>query len=172
MNETAKTGPGTIPPKKKKSPVILVCSACTALIVITVLVVWLFFFMMQKACEYTVETPDVFKPDTEEEYPAPPEPVAPEDFGELPDYDILDETKDALTVGVSPDISDDEVETLNQYLSGTYFPGDTMFNIAYVNRDDPESGEIIAVYNFNYFTGTDNLTILAPEPGARYPVEE
>jgi hypothetical protein len=72
-----------------------------------------------------------------------------------------------MNVAVDPDVKDDDLKKLNSYLSQTYFPGMSVFNISYFSADD--KSELIAVYNYNNFTGTDNFTILPPEPGARYP---
>jgi hypothetical protein len=47
--------------------------------------------------------------------------------------------------------------------------GFTVFNIAYFNKDNVS--ELIAVYNYNSFSGTDNFTMMAPVPGERYPAQ-
>ena len=157
--------------KQRSKPAIIVCSTCAVIFVLIVITLFLMLFLLQKACmrEFDFEVPDVFKPG--EELPSPPEPVTPEDMKGLPVFIVIDETRDSISVGVDPEISEKEIRKLNNYLSGKYFAGEEMFNIAYLNKNAPESGEVIAVYNFNRVTGTDSLTILDPEPGARNPLE-
>ncbi len=103
----------------------------------------------------------------------PPDEAAPiPDIEDLIEFKIIEKSLNHLNVGVKPDVADDEIERLNLYLSQEHFLGFSMFNIAYLNRDAPESGEVIAVYNYNEFTGTKNLTILPKEPGLRFPIED
>jgi hypothetical protein len=139
--------------------------------VLIVISLFLMLFLLQKACmrEFDFEVPEIFEPG--DELPTPPEAVKPKDMKDLPAFLVIDETRDSISVGVDPEISEKDINKLNHYLSGKYFAGEEMFNIAYLNKDAPESGEVIAVYNFNRLTGTDSLTILDPEPGARYPLE-
>lgn len=169
---------GPVQPEKKHSPLGFFCAACSIILLVTLLLIVLLGFLLSKACETTFDVPEVFRPDAptvpeqDQSRPTPPESIPFWDRGSVPEHVILDAGKDSLNVGVDPEILEKDIGNLNDYLAGTYFAGSEMFNIVYVNRDDPESGEIIAVYNFNYYTGTDRLTVLEPVPGSRYPVEE
>ncbi|MBN1881526.1 MAG: hypothetical protein JW885_05070 [Deltaproteobacteria bacterium] len=169
---------GPIQPEKKHSPLGFFCAACSIILLVTILMLVLFGFLVSRSCEKTFEVPEIFGPETptvpdqDQSRPTPPETIPFWDRGSVPAHVILDEGKDSLSVGVDEDISQKDIEDLNEYLAGTYFAGSEMFNISYVNRDDPDSGEVIAVYNFNYYTGTDRLTVLEPVPGSRYPAQE
>jgi hypothetical protein len=169
---------GPIQPEKKHSPLGFFCAACSIILLVTILLIVLFGFLLSRACETTYDVPELFQPDTpavpdqDQARPKLPESIPFWDRGSVPDHVVLDEEKHSLNVGVGPEITEKDIEKLNDYLAGTYFVGSEMFNIAYLNRNDPDSGEVIAVYNFNYYTGTDRLTILEPVPGSRYPVEE
>lgn len=167
-----KTQPDAEIKSKNSRPAIIVCSTCAIIFVLMVITFFLTIFLLQKACErqFDFEVPEIFKPEAPET-PQPLEPMTPEEMKNLPEFLVVDESRDALKVGVGQDISTGEIEKLNRYLASKYFAGEEMFNIAYVNKESPESGEVIAVYNFNRLTGTDSLTILDPEPGARYPLE-
>lgn len=114
---------------------------------------------------------DVFTQNDNETIEFPPlDEAAPlPDVKDLIEFVIYEESLNHLNVGVKPTAKDDEIEKLNLYLSRKRFLGSSMFNIAYLNREAPESGEVIAVYNYNEFSGTDNLTILQKEPGLRFP---
>ena len=118
-----------------------------------------FDFFVQKDNE-TTELPPL-----DEALPIP-------DVKDLIGFVIIEESLTHLNVGVKPDAKDDEIVKLNIYLSQKHFLGSSMYNIAYLNREAPESGEVIAVYNYNEFSGTDNLTILPKEPGLRFPLED
>ena len=169
---------GPVSPEKKHSPLGFFCAACSIILLVTFLLIVLLGFLLSKACETTFDVPEVFTPDAptvpdqDQSRPTPPESIPFWDRGSVPEHDILDTGKDSLSVGVDPDISEKGIGDLNDYLAGTYFAGSEMFNITYLNRDNPDSGEVIAVYNFNYYTGTDRLTVLEPVPGSRYPVDE
>ena len=165
-------------PEKKHSPLGFFCAACSIILLVTILLIVLLGFLMSKACEKTFDVPEVFRPDVptvpeqDQSRPTPPESIPFWDRGSVPEHVILDTRKDSLNVGVDPDISEEDIGDLTDYLAGTHFAGSEMFNIVYLNRDNPDSGEVIAVYNFNYYTGTDRLTVLEPVPGSRYPLEE
>jgi hypothetical protein len=169
---------GPVQPEKRHSPLGFFCAACSIILLVTILVIVLLGFLMNKACETTFDVPEIFEPeaptvpDQDQPRPTPPESIPFWNRGSVPDHVILNAGKDSLEVGVAPDILDEDIGDLNDYLAGTYFAGSEMFNIVYLNRDDPDSGEVIAVYNFNYYTGTDRLTVLEPVPGSRYPTEE
>jgi hypothetical protein len=175
---TQDTAGGPIQPEKKHSPLGFFCAACSIILLVTILLVVLLGFLVSKSCETTFDVPELFGPEAptvpeqDQSRPAPPEEIPFWDRGSVSEHVILDEGKDFLNVGVNPEIQEKDIEDLNDYLSGTYFAGSEMFNIVYFNRDAPDSGEIIAVYNFNYYTGTNRLTVLDPVPGSRYPVEK
>jgi hypothetical protein len=111
--------------------------------------------------------PDFFQPSPS--VTVPPGPWTPEDFSNLPEHVIIERYRDSLNVGVSSVAAEEDLQRLNKYLAQTYFMGFTVFNIAYFNKDNVS--ELIAVYNYNSFSGTDNFTMMAPVPGERYPAQ-
>jgi hypothetical protein len=138
----------TDPIKPKRSGIKYCCAACG-----------IFFLMIVGGILLTVlVSPSVT---------IPPGPWTPEDFSNLPEHVIIERYRDNLNIGVKPDAAEEDLRKLNSYLAQTYFTGFTVFNIAYFNKDN--TTELIAVYNYNSFTRTDNFTMMAPVPGERYP---
>ena len=140
---------------------LVICIVFVGLVVASIL---LFDNVLEKYLDFHVQKDnEIFEP------PPPDEAAPPPDVKDFIEFVIIEQSLTHLNVGVKPDAADDEIEKLNLYLSHKHFLGSPMFNIAYLNRDAPESGEVIAVYNYNVYSGTDNLTILPKEPGLRFP---
>ncbi|MBN1572012.1 MAG: hypothetical protein JW984_02325 [Deltaproteobacteria bacterium] len=113
---------------------------------------------------------EIFKGGEKTEEPKTPDSVTPiPDVKDVVDFTVIEQSPAHMNIGVKPDITDSEIEKLNLYLSHEYFLNSAMYNIAYLNKDAPATGEVIAVYNYNEYTGTDKLTILPKE--LRYPGE-
>jgi hypothetical protein len=154
-------------PDRRKSRNRSFCVGCLIILLIFVglVVASILFFNNVLEKEFGF---NIFDGKTDE--PSVPDSVTPiPDVKDVVSFDVIEESPAHLNVGVKPDVTDAEIEKLNLYLSHEYFLNSAMYNIAYLNRDAPESGEVIAVYNYNEYTGTDKLTILPEE--MRYPGE-
>jgi len=161
----------TEPIKPKRSGIKYCCAACGIFVLMIVGGILLMILLMGKSCESPFKLPNIpniFQPSPSIE--VPPGPWGPEDFSNLPDHVILERYRDNLNIGVKPNAAEDDLRRLNSYLAQTYFTGLTVFNIAYFNKDN--TTELIAVYNYNSFTRTDNFTMMEPVPGERYPASQ
>jgi hypothetical protein len=172
LDEEKATSPEVIKPKR--SGIRYCCAACGILFLMVVGGLLLMVLLLEKSCDSSFNLPEIpkipniFNPSPSVEIP--PGPWGPEDFSDLPEHVILDRYRDNLNIGVNPDTAEVDLRRLNSYLAQTYFTGFTVFNIAYFNKDN--ASELIAVYNYNSFTRTDNFTIMAPVPGERYPASQ
>jgi hypothetical protein len=169
MDEEKVVSPGAIEPKTKKHTFLkFCCGSCGVLFVLVVGGVLLMMLAFDKSCDTNFNIPNIFK--SSPSSPSPPGSWFPEDFSNLPEYTIIERYRDSINIGVAPDVSEKDLKKLNRYLIKTYFPGMTVFNVAFFNKSN--MNELIAVYNYNSFTGTDNFTMLASEPGARFPASQ
>ncbi len=164
---TISTEEPIVPTKRKSSAIKYCCGACGILFVLIVGGILLMFLFVEKSCQTNFNIPNIFSPSPSA--PVPPGGIFPEDFSNLPTYTILERYRDKMSIGVNADVKEDDLKKLNRYLVKTYFTGLKVFNIAYFNTKS--TSELIAVYNFNSFTGTDNFTMLEAEPGARFPAK-
>lgn len=153
--------------KPRRRSVFVGCFVVVLLFVVFVVAsVVLFNKVIEKKFDF-----EVFKDKDTTEEPGKPDSVTPiPDLEDLTEFNVIEGSIAHLNIGVKPDVTDGDIERLNLYLSDTYFPNSSMYNIAYLNKNDPTSGEVIAVYNYNEYTGTDTLTILPKE--LRYPKGE
>lgn len=163
--------PATEPIKPRRSGIKYCCAACGIFFLMIVGGLLLMVLLLEKSCDSSFDLPqfpkipNIFNPSPSVEIS--PGPWAPEDFSNLPEHVIIERYRDNLNIGVKPDAAEEDLRKLNSYLAQTYFTGFTVFNIAYFNKDN--TSELIAVYNYNSFTRTDNFTMMAPVPGERYP---
>lgn len=158
--------PGTIKPKR--SGIKYCCAACGIFLLMVVGGLLVMFLLLERSCESQFnipKIPNIFNPSPSVTVPSGP--WEPEDFSNLPEYVILERYRDNLNIGVNSDAAEEDLQKLNKYLAQTYFMGFTVFNIAYFNKDNAQ--ELIAVYNYNSFSHTDNFTMMEPVPGERYP---
>jgi hypothetical protein len=160
-----------VPVKPKRSGIKYCCAACGIFLVIVVGGLLLSFLLLERSCESSFKMPkipNIFNPSPSVTVPSGP--WEKEDFSNLPEYVILERYRDNLNIGVKPDAPEEDLVKLNKYLAQTYFVGFTVFNVAYFNKDNTQ--ELIAVYNYNSFSKTDNFTMMAPVPGERYPANQ
>ncbi len=157
--------------KPKRSGIKYCCAACGIFLLMIVGGILLMFLLLGRSCESPFNIPkfpNIFQPSPS--VTVPPGPWAPEDFTNLPEYVVIERYRDNLNIGVKPDAAEKDLRRLNSYLAQTYFMKFTVFNIAYFNKDN--TNELIAVYNYNSFTRTDNFTMMAPVPGERFPASQ
>ena len=156
-------------PDRKSSRNRSFCVGCLIVILIFVGLVVASMVLFNEVLEKNFDF-EIFGGKEKTEEPKTPESVTPiPDLKDLTEFTIIEESMEHINVGVKPDVTDSEIEKLNLYLSHKYFLNSAVYNIAYLNKDAPDSGEVIAVYNYNEYTGTDKLTILPEE--LRYPGE-
>jgi len=154
--------------KPKRSGIRYCCAACGCFLLMIIGGILLMFLLLEGSCEPSFKLPKIpnlFNPSPSVTVPSGP--WEAEDFSNLPEFVILERYRDNLNVGVKPDAAEKDLNKLNKYLAQTYFMGFTVFNIAYFNKDNTE--ELIAVYNYNSFSRTDNFTMMEPVPGERFP---
>ncbi len=145
------------------------CVGCLVVVLIFVGLVVASIVLFNKVLEKNFDF-EIFNGEEKTEEPKIPESVTPiPDLKDLTEFTVIEESMTHINVGVKPEVTDAEIEKLNLYLSNKYFFNSSVYNIAYLNKEAPESGEVIAVYNYNEYTGTDKLTILPEE--LRYPGE-
>ncbi len=143
------------------------CAACGVILLLIAVGILVMVLFVQKSCESPFKMPKFFQPSPSVTVPSGP--WTPEDFSNLPEYVIIERYRDSLNIGVSSNATEEDLTKLNRYLAQTYFVGFKVFNVAYFNKDNVT--ELIAVYNYNSFTGTDNFTMMAPVPGERFPAQ-
>jgi hypothetical protein len=153
--------------KPKRSGIKYCCAACGVILLLIAVGILVIFLVVQRSCESTFKLPEFFQHSPSVTIPSGP--WTHEDFSDLPEYVIMERYRDSLSIGVSSNTGQDDLEKLNRYLAQTYFMGFKVFNIAYFNKDN--ASELIAVYNYNSFSGTDNFTMMAPEPGQMFPAQ-
>ena len=168
MVEERTVSPDDAVEPKKSSTARFCCIACAILFILIAGGILVMFLFIEKSCDTGFKLPEIFRPSPTA--PVPPGGLFPEDFSDLPEYKVTGQYRDTMTVGVNPDVEKDDLEKLNRYLAQTHFGGMSVFNISYFNKAD--ATELIAVYNYNSITGTNNFTILPPEPGARFPASQ
>lgn len=167
MKKTEAKKPEPIEPERKKPRKRSILTGCLIIILLfvglVVASVLLFNRFLEKKFDY-----NIFKnKDKIEDFVTPDSPKTVPDAKDVVDFTVVEESISNLNVGVKPDVTDEEIQKLNLYLADKYFSNSSVYNIAYLNMNNPTSGEVIAVYNYNEYTGTDNLTVLPKE--LRYP---